>query len=53
MFMELRMPTPIHIISTNYEIVINTPPHQMAKTGLVPSKDVLKEIFSCSYALRV
>lgn len=38
--MQLRIPSPIHIISTNYEIVIDTFPHQMAKTRLVPSEDV-------------
>lgn len=38
--MQLRIPTPIHIINTNYEVVIDISPHQMAKTRLVPSEDV-------------
>lgn len=42
-FMQLRFPTP-HIISTNREIVIDTPPHQMAKSRLVPSEDVPSDL---------
>lgn len=38
--MQLRISTPIHIISTNCEIVKDTSPNQMAKTRLVPSEDV-------------
>lgn len=38
--MQLRIPTPIHIINTNYEVMIDTSPHQMAKTREVPSEDV-------------
>lgn len=39
MFMQFRIPTPIHPISTNSEIMIDTPPHQMPKTSLVPPED--------------
>lgn len=41
--MQLRFPTP-HIISTNREIVIDTTPHQMAKSRLVPSEDVPSDL---------
>lgn len=42
--MQLRIPKPIHLISTNREIVIDTSLHQMAKTRLVPSEDVPSDL---------